>query len=244
MPSWPRIRKRWRLRSVASVPSSRSRSTPGGPPTRRRTQPRLADRPTCPNTDSRDSIRRRRWTRRRRGVRRRRVRRPNLRQLRPGHGVPRQRALPRGHQRPLPEPGCTLRAHQAQRRGARRLPRAARPAASTAVITVAPPSRWLFVRKALHLSDAWRHRWCNGQPRGREGPVSLSGRPCLAWQSESLVGSPAGGAGRVIAVDVRGVRFAYRVSSRRNPHNPSSKTGKSRTFELLTFPGRVLGPQG
>jgi hypothetical protein len=64
---------------------------------------------------------------------------------------------------------------------------------------------------ALHLSDAWRHRWCNGQPRGREGPVSLSGRPCPAWQSESLVSSPAGGAGRVIAVDVRGVRFAYRV---------------------------------
>ena len=86
------------------------RSTPGGPLTRRRTQPRLAARPTCPNTDSRHSIRRRRWTRRRTRRSPQAVRRPDLRQLRPCHGVPRQCALPRGHQLPLPEPGCPLRA--------------------------------------------------------------------------------------------------------------------------------------
>ena len=86
-----------------------------------------------------------------RGVRRGRVRRRNLRQLRPGNGVPRQRALSGGHQLPLPEPGCTLRAHRAKRRGPHRRPCAARPAASTALLTrvftptsegrVSPPGR-------------------------------------------------------------------------------------------------------
>ena len=134
-PGWPMIGKRWRLRSVASVPSSRcvqgvAGHQPGDEPCRTSRPDLHAPIPTA-ETRSGEGVGREGG----RGFRRRRVRRPNLRQLRPGHCVPRQRALPRRHQLPLPEPRCPLRAHRAQRRGARRLPRAARPAASTALLT-------------------------------------------------------------------------------------------------------------
>ena len=70
-----------------------------------------------------------------RGVRRGRVRRPDRRQVRPGHRVPGQRAVPGGHQHALPGPGGAVRAHRARRCGARCLPCAARSAAPSARVT-------------------------------------------------------------------------------------------------------------
>ena len=57
--------RRWPLRSIASVPSSASRSTPGAPRSPRRIPTRLGARPTCRSIDSRGSRSRRRWTSRR-----------------------------------------------------------------------------------------------------------------------------------------------------------------------------------
>ena len=64
-PTPPTTSRRWPLRSIASVPSSASRSTHGAPRSPRRIPTRLGARPTCRNTDSRGSRRRRRWTSRR-----------------------------------------------------------------------------------------------------------------------------------------------------------------------------------
>ena len=65
----------------------------------------------------------------------------------------------------FPRPGCTVRAHRAERRGAPRHPRAARPAASTALLTR------VFTPKVEGRVSTW--------PRSGPGIIKRSRRPCL-----------------------------------------------------------------